>query len=255
MNETVNLNAQISQGFRLGGVNDPLNETLCNASDRAVFGGFQDYDDETLINYEFGMKAASRGWTANVAAFYTDIEDLQVTLDAGSCSSRISFNVDKAFTQGIEFDSSGNVIGGVEKGNRLASVPELQFAFATTYTFDSPLFNSKNTYLSASYQYVGDRITQPSDQVAGAGSFTSGLPFGGATGTETTNLDLLLDAYQTLNLSMGFEYDNWEALLYVNNVLDENANLSFDRERGGRARLAYRTNQPRTVGVTFRYFY
>ncbi|WP_205663269.1 TonB-dependent receptor [Alteromonas facilis] len=283
MNDTVNLNAQISQGFRLGGVNDPLNETLCNDSDRAVFGGFQDYDDETLINYELGMKAAAKGWTANVAAFRNNIDDLQVTLDAGSCSSRISFNVEKAFTQGVEFeftrqatdylfvslagsliqaefdstvlDSNGNVIGGVAKGNRLASVPELQFAFATTYTFPTPLFDSVNTYMSASLQYVGDRITQPSDQVAGAGQFVSNLPFGGASGLEQTNLDLELGSYQTLNLNMGFEYDQWEALLYINNVLDENADLSFDRERGGRARLAYRTNQPRTIGATFRYFF
>ena len=27
-------------------------------------------------------------------------------------------------------------------------------------------------------------------------------------------------------------------MLYVNNLFDENAKLSFDRERGGRARLA-----------------
>jgi outer membrane receptor protein involved in Fe transport len=229
------------------------------------------------------VKAASRGWTANVAAFYTDIEDLQVTLDAGSCSSRISFNVESSFTQGIEFevtrqvtsnmffsfagsliqaefdstvvDSNGNVIGGVAKGNRLASVPELQFAIAGTYEFDSPLFNSANTYMSASIQHVGDRITQPSDQVAGAGTFVSGLPFGGASGTDTTQLDLELESYHTVNLSLGLEYDDWEALFYVNNLLDENTNLSFDRERGGRARLAYRTNQPRTMGVTFRYYY
>lgn len=283
LNDTVNLNAQVAQGFRLGGVNDPLNETLCNAQDLAVFGGFQDYDDETLMNYEIGMKAAARGWTANVAAFYTDIEDLQVTLDAGSCSSRISFNVESSFTQGIEFeftrqvttntflslagsliraefdstvvDSNGNVIGGVAKGNRLASVPEIQFAVAGTYEFDSPLFNSSNTYVSASLQHVGDRITQPSDQVAGAGTFVSGLPFGGASGADATVLDLELESYRTVNLSMGLEYDDWEALFYVNNLLDENANLSFDRERGGRARLAYRTNQPRTMGVTFRYYY
>ncbi len=283
VNDTVNLNAQVAQGFRLGGVNDPLNETLCNAQDLAVFGGFQDYDDETLLNYEIGVKAASRGWTANVAAFYTDIEDLQVTLDAGSCSSRISFNVESSFTQGVEFevtrqvtsnmffsfagsliqaefdstvvDSNGNVIGGVAKGNRLASVPELQFAIAGTYEFDSPLFNSANTYMSASIQHVGDRITQPSDQVAGAGTFVSGLPFGGASGTDTTQLDLELESYHTVNLSLGLEYDDWEALFYVNNLLDENTNLSFDRERGGRARLAYRTNQPRTMGVTFRYYY
>jgi iron complex outermembrane receptor protein len=38
----------------------------------------------------------------------------------------------------------------------------------------------------------------------------------------------------------------------VNNVTDENVNLSFDRERGGRARLGFHTNEPRTVGLTLR---
>nr|WP_136250523.1 TonB-dependent receptor [Ningiella ruwaisensis] len=283
LNDTINLNAQVSQGFRLGGVNDPLNRSLCNAQDLEVFGGFQDYDDETLTNYELGMKSGGRGWTANVAAFYTDIEDLQVTLDAGSCSSRISFNVPEAHTQGIEFeltrqatehlfisiagslleaefdstvfDSSGNVLGGVAEGNRLASVPETSFAIAATYDFGEPLFGSSSTYIQGSYQYVGDRITQPSDQVAGAGRFVSGLPFGGASGTEVTELDLVLDSYNTLNISAGLVYDEYEILLYVNNLFDENALLSFDRERGGRARLGYRVGEPRTIGATFRYFF
>ncbi|WP_034474567.1 TonB-dependent receptor [Aestuariibacter salexigens] len=280
LNEATSVNAQISQGFRLGGVNDPLNATLCNPSDLETFGSFQDYDDEKLVNYEVGFKTIERGWTANFAAFYNDIEDLQVTLDAGSCSSRISFNVPEAHTTGVEFeitkqatdnlfvsfagsyiqsefdttvvDSSGAVLGGVAEGNRLASVPEGQFAIATTYNLSEPVFESDDTYFSASWQYVGTRFTQPSDQVEGAGRFVSGLPFGGARGTEETNLDLELGSYSIVNLSAGLVYEDWEMLFYINNVLDENALLSFDRERGGRARLAFRTNQPRTFGVTFR---
>ena len=99
------------------------------------------------------------------------------------------------------------------------------------------------------------RITQPSDQVAGAGAFVSGLPFAGATGTEVTNIDLELDPYTLVNLNAGFISQNWEAVLYVNNATDENADLSFDRERGGRARLGFRTNMPRTLGVTYRRFF
>jgi outer membrane receptor protein involved in Fe transport len=283
VNENVNLNAQVSQGFRLGGVNDPLNRSLCTDQDEAIFGSFQDYDDEKLTNYEIGMKSSGRGWSANISAFYNDIEDLQVTLDAGSCSSRVSFNVPDAHTQGIEFeltrqftdqlffsltgsiieaefdstvvDGDGAVLGGVEDGNRLASVPEESFAIAFTYDLAQPLFSSNSTYFQGSYQYVGDRITQPSDQVAGAGIFTSGLAFGGATGAETTELDLLLDDYGTLNMSFGLTYDDYEILLYANNLFDENAQLSFDRERGGRARLGFTVNQPRTVGATFRYFF
>jgi len=281
LNDNVTLNAQASQGFRLGGVNDPLNGGLCTPADLLIFGSFQDYNDEKMVNYEAGLKSTwASGVTFNAAAFYSDIEDLQVTLDAGSCSSRISFNVADAHTAGVEFevgaqpteslhfslagsilqsefdstvvDSTGAILGGVQDGNRLASVPEFQFAATGSYYFPLEMFGGSEGYVTLSVQHVGDRITQPSDQLSGAGQFTSGLPFGGATGGELTVVDLELDPYTLVNLSAGVEKDDWSAVLYVRNLGDENANTSFDRERGGRARLGFRTNTPRTIGVTFR---
>ena len=46
--------------------------------------------------------------------------------------------------------------------------------------------------------------------------------------------------------------DRWDVAVYVNNVTDERALLSFDRERGTRARIGYLTNQPRTFGIATR---
>ena len=274
-------NAQASRGFRLGGVNDPLNASLCSGSDLANFGGFQAYDDETIWNYETGFKARwSNGATLNAAAFHAEIEDLQVTLDAGSCSSRISFNVAQAHATGVEveltlqplerlqlglagswveseFDSTvaaaeGGVLGGVADGNRLASVPQIQLAATIDYALGIALFGGSEVALHASVHHVGDRITQPSDQVSGAGRFVSGLAYGGATGLEVTELDLELDPYTLVGLRVAVSKDDWEAALHVDNLTDENARLSFDRERGGRARLGFRVNQPRTVGISIR---
>ncbi len=279
LNENTTLNAQISQGFRLGGVNDPLNTPVCSAQDLAIFGGYQDYGDETLWNYEVGVKSTlGNGATLNAAAFYADMEDLQVTLDAGSCSSRITFNVPEAKSSGVEIeyrsqptdnlelsiaasvinakfkstvmDATGSVLGGLENGNRLASVPEVQLATTATYLF--PL-DRGDGFVSATVHYIGDRITQPGDQRPGEGNYASGLAFGGASGADVTSLDLVLASYTILNFRAGVTIDNgWEAAIYMNNATDENANLSFDRERGGRARLGFRTNQPRTIGVTVR---
>ncbi|MEM8770737.1 MAG: TonB-dependent receptor [Pseudomonadota bacterium] len=278
LSDALTLNAQASRGFRLGGVNDPLNVPLCTPEDAAIFGSFQDYDDETLWNFEAGGKYNKGGFTVSLAGFYTDISNLQTTLDAGSCSSRIVFNVPDAHTAGFEWefgaeitqnfeiffagswleaefdstvtDGTGAVIGGIEDGNRLASVPEFQLSASGVYTV--PLSASSEAFFAASVQHIGDRITQPSDQLPGAGDFVSGLPFAGATGNELTSLDLVLDPYQIVNLQAGVEWDNWSLVGYINNATDENANLSFDRERGGRARLGFRTNQPRTFGVTVR---
>jgi len=149
-------------------------------------------------------------------------------------------------------DANGAILGGVEDGNRLASVPEFQVAGSGSYTWPVSWFGGSDAYVSATVHHIGDRYTQPSDQVSGAGVFSSGLAYGGAVGDETTTLDLELGSYTIVNLSAGVQLDEWSATLYIHNVADENADLSFNRERGGRARLAYFTNKPRTIGLTFR---
>ena len=257
-----------------------MNIPLCTPQDAAIFGSFQSFGDETLWNYEVGAKVNSGNVTFNTAVFYNDIQDLQVTLDAGSCSSRIVFNVPDAHTLGVEaeisaevapgleiglagsfiesefdtdvVDGNGNLLAGIRDGNRVGSVPELQLAANAVYSFPLTLQGSSEGFFAASFQHVGSRFTQPSDQEPNAGDFASGLPFGGAPGTDITSLDLELDSYQILNLQAGIDWDTLSVVVYVNNVTDENANLSFDRERGGRARLGFRTNQPRTFGVTVR---
>ncbi len=278
-NPGLTFNAQASKGFRLGGVNDPLNIPLCTPQDAAIFGGFQSYDDETLWNYEGGVKSRFSNVTFNGAVFYTDIKNLQTTLDAGSCSSRVVFNVPKAHTMGVEgelkarlapsfeigvsgsvleaqFDSTvkdgtGAVIGGIRDGNRLPSVPKFQISFNATYTHS--LTATIDGYITASVQHVGNRYTQASDQENNPRSFVSGLPFGGATGNQATILDLQLPSYELVNLSAGLNLqDGLDVIVYANNLFDENPLLSFDRERGGRARLGYTVGQPRTIGVTVR---
>ena len=54
------------------------------------------------------------------------------------------------------------------------------------------------------------------------------------------------------NLRFGVKSDSWEAAAFVNNLWDERAFLSLDRERGTRARVGFLTNMPRTYGVSLR---
>ena len=68
-----------------------------------------------------------------------------------------------------------------------------------------------------------------------------------------TTVNLRLPSYNLFNLSAGLEFDSGlELVAYVNNLFDENPLLSFDRERGGRARLGYNIGTPRTIGLTVR---
>jgi iron complex outermembrane recepter protein len=258
-------------------------DCLCGAGgpDALTFGGHPSYQDETSWNHEIGFKYQQGVFNFNGAAYYNRIQNLQVSADAGSCSSRVVFNVPKAHTIGLEaemtampihnlelslaasvvesqFDSDvrttgGAVIAGMRNGNRLPSTPNYQLAATAAYYWDAAWAGQgAQGHVALSATTMGSRFTQPGDQEPGAGVFVSHLPFGGASGNGATILDLELNPYTIVNFNIGVESDRWAAQLYVNNIADENAHLSFDRERGGRARLGFETNQPRTIGVTVR---
>ena len=283
----LSVNLQASKGFRLGGVNDPLNIPLCsggaNGPDARTYGNRPNYKDESLWNYEAGVKVASGPVTFNAAAFYNDIRNLQVTADAGSCSSRVVFNVPKAHTMGVEvemgadlgmgfslavngsvieseFDSSvrdgtGAIVAGIRDGNRLPTVPKFQMSATAGYTTE--VSDSMDFSANASFQHVGNRFTQPSDQEAGAGVFGSAIfynPVTLASGTGAYNFgSLQLPSYNLVNISAGLNWDNGlSVLVYANNLFNETPLLSLDRERGGRARIGYNVGTPRKVGMTVR---
>ena len=283
VNDNVQLNAQVSRGFRLGGINDPLNLPLCSAADRVTFGGRDSFDDEELTNFELGAKIGFAGGRAqfNISAYRAEIDDLQVPVLAGTCSSRIVFNVPESHAQGVEFELSAQatdrlalglsasiaeseldstitstpagggtptVVAGLQSGNRMPSVPEFQLAANATYRW--PMTDTLEGYVTGAYQHVGDRYTQVPDQVAGFGTFNV-RSFGSPTITSFT-FDPLLPAYETANLRFGVRGDSWEAALFINNVTDESARLGLDQERGRVARVGFLTNQPRTFGVSYR---
>ena len=290
-NDRLTFNAQASQGFRLGGINDPLNVPLCTAADLATFSGRESWENETAWNYEVGAKSQWMDGRAslNLSAFYMDIRDLQLIVTAGSCSSRLVFNVPKSVSQGLELEltaapnkyfdfaltgtlnnaelrstltstsSTGevSVVSGIEEGNRLPSVPEVQGAAAVT--LHRTLRSGSDGFLTATYNYVGSRFTQIDDEAAGFGvlDLNSFAPntIGGPLTAATFTWDPELPAYNLINLRLGITRPGWEAALFLNNVTDERALLSLDRERGTRARVGYLTNQPRTLGVNLTFNY
>ena len=204
---------------------------------------------------------------------------MQVTLTAGTCSSRISFNVPKAHSQGLEaelsvrpamglnlsvngtvtsakFDSTvttdDGVIPGLRKGNRLPTAPEFQFSANAAYT--RPIFSGADLLLTASVQHVGNSYTMPDDQEGNPRTVPHPSTINGATGTEVTVIDFTVPSHTFVNLSAGLEWYNGLSLTaYVNNLLDENARLAIDREADGLARIGWLISQPRTIGLTARY--
>jgi iron complex outermembrane receptor protein len=287
VSDALTLNAQASQGFRLGGINDPLNLPLCTTQDSITFSGNNSWTDEKAWNYEVGAKARILGGRGalNLSAFYMDIRDLQLTVTAGSCSSRLILNAPKARSQGVEVeftaspsdhldfsiaasfndsklrstltDGSGAPLPGIVSGNRLPSVPKAQWTAAATYGW--PMGIGSRAFVSGSYQFVGSRFTLIDDQAPGIGTVNmnsfAGDTIGGPLTQATFTFDPELPSYSLVNLRAGVIRDTWEVAVFLHNVTDERALLALDRERGLRARVGYLTNQPRTMGVTLRFSY
>jgi len=283
----VQFTAQVAKGFRLGGINDPLNVGLCQGTDETTYGGHPEFKDEKPTNYEIGTKTrfSDGRVTFNAAVFFTDISDLQVIADAGSCSSRIVLNAE-AESKGAEMELyvrpneswdfglaatyadaeitadylPGQPVGGVRKGNRLPTSPELQASATGAYNFN--LTDTLHSYVRLTVQHVGSSYTQLADQEAGFGTIldpslqqpgdgTAALIDLGNVDVTRVDFGAELPSYDIGNLRWGFGTDAWEAAVFVNNLWDERAFLSIDRERGRRARVGYLTNPPRTYGVNF----
>ena len=289
--EDINLNAQFSRGFRLGGINDPINIPLCSPADITTFGGQGNWRDEKAKNYEVGAKMllAERRVTLNVSAFYSDIEDLQATTTAGTCSSRIVFNVPKARSRGAELElfvrpnerwdfgiaatyleaelrssvvsvtgTTTTVVGGLAEGNRLPTSADFQGVASVGFT--QPVGPSRDLFANITVQYVGSSYSQFENEVPNFGLIATNGPAGsarlipyGAPSVSSFAFDAKLPSYSLGNLRVGLRQDGFELAGFINNLWDEEARLALDYERGRSARVGYLTNMPRTYGVTARW--
>jgi iron complex outermembrane receptor protein len=280
------LYVQAARGFRLGGINDPINRPLCSPQDLVVFGGQRLWKDESTWNYEVGAKTQwlDHRVTLNIAAFYSDIKDLQATTTAGTCSSRIVFNVPTARSTGIEAElfarpnanwdfgisatyvdakltssviapSTGQPIGGLADGNRLPTAPKEQAVGSVGYTV--PAMAATDFFANFTLQYVGSSFSQFENeqpgwgQIGGAGDPNAArlIGYGGVPAGTVITFNPQLPSYALANLRFGFKTDRWQAAAYINNIADKTAELALDYERGRSARVGYLTNQPRTIGL------
>ncbi len=131
VNEEVLLYATTSQGFKSGGY-DVRSNASPNANPNPTLNflvprGSFEYDEEESISFEFGAKTTLLDGAAelNVALFYTEYSDLQVSIFDG----RVGFNVGNAAeaeTQGLEIDGRWRL---TESLTLLGAIAFLDFEF------------------------------------------------------------------------------------------------------------------------------
>jgi iron complex outermembrane recepter protein len=221
-----------AQGWKAGGFNrypSTINAVL-------------PYDAETSMNYEVGLKGVwpAQRLSANVAVFYIDIEDQQlstVTPDAAGVPVTTITNAGKSRSQGAELevflrptdrfdislsfaytdaqfsDFTQRAAGGafvVRDGEPFEYVPEITGSATLEYRF--PVFGERDLTVNVNYRYV-DEYT------VGDGGFLAAL---GST--------MRVEDYDRLDLRATIALDDWKLSAFVRNVLDsfDYTNISYN---------------------------
>lgn len=237
--------ATYSEGFRPGLLNRPG-----GAAGPGTYTVPYALDTDDVTNYELGWKLdlMDRQVRFNGAAFFVDISNLQTTIfDPAITNLFFSDNAADAEVMGIEgevtyapADIAGLTLSGafsildteitkvlvptddVVVGSELAFAPDFQFNARARYEWGS--------YFGGALAHVQGQVVHSAD------SRSDVIEINAAP----------VDGYTMLSAATGLSAESWSVELYVENLTNENAELSnnfyFDRERTTVAR-------PRTVGI------
>ncbi|MDB5715648.1 MAG: hypothetical protein JWO15_3045 [Sphingomonadales bacterium] len=242
------LSAQISRGFRPGSSNDVL-PGVCQQTAPSQ------YNPETLTNYELAAKTRflNGAVTFNAAAY--DIEYRQLQLSARlTCGFSFITNGSSARTRGVELELTvhpvSNLtigINGTYQDPKLTSnLPAAAAAVLPGVGEGSRLPGSPKHTLNASIEYsipylFGDM----------AGYFGGNIQNVGGIKTYIEDPDTLnTSSYTLASLRVGVRNEKWDVSLNVENIGNTAAQLSLERETGGR--FSFVRNIPRSFGVTAR---
>ncbi len=261
INDEVYVYASVAEGFRIGGANGALPDALgCQA--QLATAGFssaqsENYDSDELVSYEAGVKVNRYdprlgALSLNAAAFLIDFEDIQQTVlltcgfsfvaNLGSASSRgleVEFTlkpVDRLTLQAAigytdaEFtDTVANLL--ISDGDPLQQVPEWTLGLSGDYS--APLAGALEWFIRLDLTYVDDSVS-----TVNARDVPRNRP-----------------SYELFNGRIGIRGGNWNVAFFAENLFDEAAVFSDNRniaaESSNRPRVS--RNRPRTIGVDFRY--
>lgn len=238
--------ATASQGFRVGGVNQPT------ISEEVTV--LPSYNPDTLWNYEIGLKSSfmDNRVNLNIAAYTMRWKDIQVQGRDISGAFTFLTNAGKASVDGVEVELTALVSEGLEffagmsyqngrltedapdlgdasrrplKGNPIPNIPKFQASSSLTYTRE--LSNGYNAVLHADLTYRGSSHTEfnPAD-----------------------SLRVKLNSFALVNLRASVEKDDWKLSVFAKNLFDNRAQI--DAINGTQDPLAFVTARPRTIGLS-----
>ena len=251
INDDVFTYASVAEGYRIGGANSPIPQSLgCpdNLRDLGLAGvDTSSYDSDDLISYEAGIKAdISSSVRSNFTLFYIDFDDIQQRIQL-PCGFQFIGNFGAARSQGAE----------LELAAQLNDYWQLNLNLGYT--------DAEFTEAVANVVAAGDPI-QFVPQWTGSGSVDFYYPDVMGDFDLTARLDIsytdeslsrvnstarVRPAYERINLRLGLDNERYKLQLFIDNLTNDIANLADNRslaaETPGRPRFV--TSRPRTVGL------
>ena len=245
--------ASVAEGFRLGGANGTIPNTLGCPEDLAALGlhdvNTSSYQSDDLVSYEAGMKAdLGAAMRLNTTLFYIDFDGIQQRIQL-TCGFQFRGNFGAARSQGVELELTARpadnfmlalnigytdaqftetVAGINQDGDPLQFVPEWTASLVLDYVVPNALFDM-DLFLRADLSYVDHSLSQ-----------VNAIP-------------RRRGAYEQIGLRIGLSSERYKAALFARNLTDKIANLGDNRsiaaETPGRPRWV--VSRPRTVGLEF----
>ncbi|NKB99470.1 MAG: TonB-dependent receptor plug domain-containing protein [Pseudomonadales bacterium] len=235
-----------SEGFRPGLLNRPGGAAGPNGY-TVPFA----LDTDDVVNYEAGWKLDLLDGTLrfNGSVFYVEVENLQTTIfDPSIVNLFFSDNAADAEILGMEGDFIWNATDNLTVSGAV-SILDTEITKVLTPTNDvrkgdelafAPSFQGN---LRARYQWSSD-----------SGMLFHVMPHVSYSSTAQSDVIVInnseSDSWVLTGITVGVSSDEWSAELFVENLFDEEAELSrsfvFDRERVSYAR-------PQTIGLRFSY--
>jgi iron complex outermembrane receptor protein len=247
--------ASVSTGFKSGG----FTGTASTAATATT-----PFDPEKAVNYEVGTKAQlfGRRLRLNLAAFYTDYRDLQVTRffqPAGTTFGQfITENAGKARIKGIEVEASANPFRGFEIGGTFAWLDAKYTEFTGT---PSQIVTG---------DFDGNRLRQaPKYAVSGFAGYTYDFANGESLGIRGTykyqslsyydadnNPITVIPGYELVDGSIKFTSadEHFELSLWGKNLTKTEYRTHVFSQRDSRVAFAL-FGEPRTYGLTATFKY
>lgn len=241
--------ADASEGFRLGGVNinSPAGAININRRERAFSANAKTFDSDRLWTYEVGAKTSffGRRLVINTSAYYTvwdNIQSDQILRDG----SLYTTNAGGVHVPGVEGDLDVKVTARLHiEGNFFWNEPKI--------LHPNPLL----------IQTIGQLPGVPRSSLGLSGQYEMPLKEGwdasarldySYIGSSTLGFDMRnspsMGDYTLANLRLGLNHGSWQGSLFINNLLNKEANtFAFGNPFSLAAGPQITPLRPRTIGL------